>query len=75
MSFPRPVWAFTIGRYQVIKKWLSYPERGVLGRGLTIEEARTVTAIARRIAAVIMLDPALDANYAAIKSDCYSWPR
>ena len=59
---PLRVWEYTLCGYQVIKKWLSYREYGVLGRTLTVEEAREVTAMARRIAAILMLKPALDEN-------------
>jgi Type ISP C-terminal specificity domain/Phage integrase family len=31
---PLRVWEYTLGGYQVIKKWLSYREHGVLGRAL-----------------------------------------
>ena len=27
---PKPVWEYTIGGYQVIKKWLSYREKPLL---------------------------------------------
>ena len=57
------MWSYTIGGYQVIKKWLSYRERPLLGRDLTPDEARYVTEMARRIAAILLLEPALDANY------------
>ena len=50
-NVPARVWDYTIGGYQVIKKWLSYREKALLGRGLTIEEAQEVTHMARRIAA------------------------
>src|SRR5450759_5926246 len=40
---PANVWRYTIGGYQVIKKWLSYRERALLGRDLKPEEARYVT--------------------------------
>lgn len=62
-NVPESVWDFTIGGYQVIKKWLSYRERPLLGRALTTKEARTVTDIARRLAALRLMAPALDANY------------
>jgi hypothetical protein len=62
---PLRVWEYTLGGYQVIKKWLSYREHGVLGRALTVEEAREVTAMARRIAAILLLEPALDQNFRA----------
>ena len=29
----------------------------------------------RRIAALLLLDPQLDANYLAVKADLYEWPR
>ncbi len=74
-NIPVRVWEYTIGGYQVIKKWLSYREREILGRGLTMGEARDATGIARRIAAILLLGPELDANYAAIKSAAFAWPR
>ena len=71
---PSGVWNCYIGGYQVIKKWLSYREGDLLGRGLTPEEARYVTEMARRIAAILLLGPKLDANYEAVKASCYPWP-
>ncbi|MDQ2693853.1 MAG: DNA methyltransferase, partial [Pseudomonadota bacterium] len=68
-NVPERVWTYTIGGYQVIKKWLSYRERAVLGRSLTPQEAREVTNIARRVAAILLLEPALDASYGAVKAD------
>ncbi|MDQ2787500.1 MAG: DNA methyltransferase, partial [Chloroflexota bacterium] len=50
-NVPARVWEYTIGGYQVMKKWLSYREQPLLGRPLTPEEARDVTRMARRIAA------------------------
>jgi len=64
----------TIGGYQVIKKWLSYREHALLGRALTTDEAREVTHMARRIAAIVLLYPALDANYLAVKQETAAWP-
>ncbi len=62
-NVPQAVWEFTIGGYQVIKKWLSYREKPLLGRALTPDEVRYVTEMARRLAALLALHPALDANY------------
>lgn len=62
-NVPLSVWEYTLGGYQVIKKWLSYREKGLLGRSLTVDEARYVTDIARRISAILLLSPTLDANY------------
>jgi Type ISP C-terminal specificity domain/N-6 DNA Methylase len=71
---PKRVWTYTIGGYQVMKKWLSYRERPLLGRDLKPDEARYVTEMARRIAAILLLEPALDANYERVKADAYAWP-
>jgi hypothetical protein len=70
---PARVWKYTIGGYQVIKKWLSYRERSLLGRDLKAEEARYVNEMTRRIAAIVLLEPALDANYARVKADTFDW--
>ena len=62
-NIPVNVWEYTIGGYQVIKKWLSYREKKILGRNLSVDEAREVTGMARRIAAILALEPELDSNY------------
>lgn len=67
-NVPEKVWDYTIGGYQVTKKWLSYREFALLGRALTPDEAREVTHMARRIAALILLQPELDKNYQAVKA-------
>ncbi len=72
-NVPARVWAYTIGGYQVIKKWLSYRERAVLGRTLSLDEARDVTHMTRRIAAILLLEAQLDVNYTAIKQAAYAW--
>ncbi len=58
-NIPARVWDYTIGGYQVIKKWLSYREHKLLGRPLTTDEAREVMNIARRIASILLLEPSL----------------
>jgi len=67
-NIPQNVWDYHIGGYQVIKKWLSYREAALLGRALKTEEAREVTSTARRIAAIILLQPKLDENYQKVKA-------
>ena len=52
-NVPAAVWRYKLGGYQVLKKWLSYRERGVLGRPLRPEEVRHFTDTARRIAAIL----------------------
>ena len=71
---PARVWKHTIGGYQVMKKWLSYRERALLGRDLKPDEARYVQEMTRRIAAILLHEPALDANYARVKADTCAWP-
>ncbi len=67
------IWDYTIGGYQVIKKWLSYREDALLGRSLRVEEVQEVTAMARRIAALVLLQPSLDANYESVKASSARW--
>ena len=74
-NVPARVWSYTLGGYQVMKKWLSYREKALLGRGLTLDEVTEVSQMARRIAALLLLQPKLDANYQAVKASTYPWPR
>ncbi len=64
-NIPDAVWRFTIGGYQVLKKFLSYRERPLLGRAMTASEVRYVRDVARRLAALRLMGPELDANYRA----------
>ena len=73
-NVPKGVWEYTIAGYQVIKKWLSYRERDLLGRSLTPNEAREVTGMVRRIAAILLLGDRLDANYQLVKEAAIPWP-
>ncbi len=72
-NIPDRVWNYTIGGYQVIKKWLSYREQKLFERSLKQEEVIEVTQMARRIAAILLLEPELDANYEAVKQATYPW--
>ena len=72
-NVPETVWDFTIGGYQVIKKWLSYREKPLLGRGLTPEEVRYVTEMTRRLTALIALQSCLDDNYRNVIRTTYPW--
>ena len=42
-NVPAAVWTYKLGGYQVLKKWLSYRERRVLGRVLTPQEVQRFT--------------------------------
>jgi Predicted helicase len=65
-AVPVNVWEYTLGGYQVLKKWLSYREQPLLGRPLREDEARYFAQVVRRITAILLLSPALDASYGSI---------
>ncbi len=71
-AVPVNVWNYTLGGYQVLKKWLSYreftaePTSPLLHRALRPDEAAYFAQVVRRIAAILLLGPALDASYRAI---------
>jgi hypothetical protein len=73
-NVPARVWDYHVGGYQVVKKWLSYRERDVLGRDLSTAEVNEVRDMVRRIAALLLLEPALDENYDSVKRNAYAWP-
>jgi predicted helicase len=70
---PSKVWAYTLGGYQVLKKWLSYREAAVLGRALTGEEALHFAKTARRITNILCMGPALDAAHAKSRECAVPW--
>jgi hypothetical protein len=74
-NVPKCVWEYYIGGYQVIKKWLSYREKVMLGRSLKVEEAEYVTEMARRLVALVLLQKELNVNYDAVKEETWSWPQ
>jgi hypothetical protein len=72
-NVPVNVWNYYIGGYQVIKKWLSYREKSMLGRGLTMDETQYVREMTRRLSALILLGPKLDKNYDHVKENVFDW--
>ena len=54
-NVPAAVWRYKLGGYQVLKKWLSYSERAVLGRALSPEEVLYFAEVARRVGAILLL--------------------
>ena len=54
-NVPSAVWGYKLGGYQVLKKWLSYREHGILQRALTPHEVQHFADTARRIAAILSL--------------------
>jgi len=72
VAVPIHVWEYTLGGYQVLKKWLSYREytaeasSPLLHRALRADEAGYFSQVVRRIAAILLMGPALDESYRAI---------
>ena len=52
-NVPAAVWTYRLGGYQVLKKWLSYRERDILGRALRPEEVQYFADTARRIGGIL----------------------
>ena len=52
-NVPAAIWAYKLGGYQVLKKWLSYREHAVLERVLTPEEVQYFAEVTRRIGAIL----------------------
>jgi hypothetical protein len=79
-AVPINVWNYTLGGYQVLKKWLSYrefttePASPLLHRALHPDEAAYFAQVVRRIAAILLLGPALDASYQAILPTATGFP-
>ena len=57
-NVPAAVWEYRLGGYQVLKKWLSYRERDVLGRPLKLDEVQHFVSVSRRISALSIGCPA-----------------
>jgi hypothetical protein len=72
-NIPDRVWHYTLGGYQVIKKWLSYRAEKIINRPLKQDELIHVVHTARRLAAILLLEPELDTNYHTIKTHLYEW--
>ena len=53
-NVPAAVWGYRLGGYQVLKKWLSYRERGILGRPLSAAEIQHFADTARRISSIVI---------------------
>ena len=62
-NVPAAVWSYKLGGYQVLKKWLSYREAGILGRPLKPDEVQHFTDTARRIAAILRLSGSVDPTF------------
>ena len=54
-NVPSAIWHYKLGGYQVLKKWLFYRERKVLGRALKPDEVFYFAEVARRISGILQL--------------------
>ena len=54
-NVPAAIWSYKLGGYQVLKKWLSYRERNVLGRVLSAQEVLYFAETARRIGGILQV--------------------
>ena len=52
---PVEAWEYRLGGYQVLKKWLSYREPKVLGRGLSVSEVSWWSEGARWVSGMLSL--------------------
>ena len=53
-NVPAAIWGYKLGGYQMLKKWLSYRERDVLGRALLPEEVLYFAEMARRVEGILV---------------------
>lgn len=74
-GIPKVVWEYSIGGRQVLPKWLSYRQehdplkknKPILGRPLTLDEAKHFTDTARRLAQLVLLGEELDQSWSRLK--------
>ena len=64
-NVPAAVWNYKLGGYQVLKKWLSYRERHVLGRVLSPEEVQYFAEMVRRIGKIFQITASRKSNAAS----------
>ncbi|MGW3772828.1 type ISP restriction/modification enzyme [Actinomadura verrucosospora] len=67
-NVPGAVWDYKIGGFQVLRKWLSYRDKRVLQRDLTLSEVRSFTGMVRRLTSLVLLSSQLDANYLEVSN-------
>ena len=53
-NVPSAAWNYRLGGYQVLKKWLSYRDRNILGRLLAPDEIQHFSDMTRRITMVLL---------------------
>ncbi len=65
---PEHVAEYSIGQYPVLRKWLSYRREKVVGRPLSLGEARAFNDTARRVGALLLMSSDLEKNFLLAKS-------
>jgi len=72
-NVPEAVWRFELGGYPVLKKWLGCRQANRQGdRSLTLAEARHFRSMVQRLAALLALQPELNALYEAVSSFAFT---
>jgi hypothetical protein len=72
-NVPTEIWSFTIGGFQVLKKWLSYRAQAVIDRPLSLAEVNYFRDTARRLAALRLMAAELDENYQTCAEASWPW--
>ena len=73
-GIPENALEYKIGRHPVIKKWLSYREKEIIGRDLNLSEVEHFTEMVQHITALILMRDRLDRNYEECCDNAYEWP-
>jgi len=69
-NVPERVWRHELGGYPVLKKWLGYRDsKRRDGRPLSLAELEHLRGIVQRLAALLLLQDALDAAYEKVAAD------
>ena len=71
----KPFGTSPLGLSGEMKKWLSYREQPVLGRALMMAEIMAVTAMAKRLAALVLLQATLEANYKSMVAATWAFSK
>jgi hypothetical protein len=66
------VWAYELGGYPVIKKWLAYRDKGRRpDTAFTLDETEHLRGMIQRIAAILALHEGLSGLYEETIKDCF----
>ncbi|MGH7288501.1 MAG: type ISP restriction/modification enzyme [Myxococcota bacterium] len=72
-NVPERVWAFELGGYAVLRKWLGYRQaKDRDGKPLSTSEAQHFRSMIQRLAALLALQPQLDGAYEETARDAFT---